>query len=299
MKVEVKKVDALKRELKFEVPKERVSQAMEEIYGEIGRAAKIKGFRPGKAPRHLLEAEHGALAREETIKKIIPEVYHEGIEKEKIDALDLPEIHDVEFKDGLIRFTAHVDIKPEIKIKDYKGIKVTRKSSKITEEEMNKTLEYFQKSQGTEKPTPIDDDFAKSLGYPNLEAFKELLTRQMELDKDRQNRMDVENQVVEFLIKETNFSVPQSLVKRQLEHRVHDAKHRLEHQGMPKDEIKKREDEMRKEFGSVAERDVKLYLILDTIAKHENITIENEKESLAAKVMAMLLKEASWQEEKS
>lgn len=299
MKVEVKKVDALKREMKFEVPKERVSAALNEIYNEIGKAAKIRGFRPGKAPRHLIEAEHGNLAREETIKKVIPEVYREAIEKEKMDVLDLPEIHDVEFKDGSIRFTAHVDIRPEIKVKDYKGIKVTRKSSKVTEEEMNKTLEYFQKSQGAEKPAAIDDDFAKALGYPNLADFKESLSRQMEMDKDRQNRFDVENQIVEHLIKETKFQVPGGLVKRQLEHRLHDAAHRLKHQGMPEAEIKKREDEMRKDFEKVAEKDVRMYLILDAIAKLEGITVASENESLPAKVMAMLLKEAKWEEEKA
>lgn len=295
MKVEVKKVDALKRELKFEVPKDRVAKTMSEVYSEIGKVAKIKGFRPGKAPRHLLEAEHGALAREETLKKLIPEVYHEGITKENIDALDLPEIHDVEFKDGLVRFTAHIDIKPEIKVKDYKGIKVTRKSSKVTDEELNKTLEYFTK-QGDKEAKKIDDDFAKALGYPSLETFKESLLRQMEMDKDRQNRIDVENQIVDFLIKETKFNVPQGLVKRQLEHRLHEAKHRLEHQGMPKDEIKKREEEMRKEFEKIALRDVQVFLIFDAIAKAEGITVENEKDSLPAKVMALLLKEAKWQE---
>ena len=54
MKVDVKKVDTLKRELKFEIPRERVSKAMDEVYNEIGKHAKIKGFRPGKVPRHIL-----------------------------------------------------------------------------------------------------------------------------------------------------------------------------------------------------------------------------------------------------
>ena len=298
MKVIVKKVDALKRELQFEVPKERVAQVLKEVYDEIGRVAKVKGFRPGKAPRHIVEAQHGAMAREETIKKIIPEVYHEGIHQEKIDALDMPEIHGVEFKDGLIRFTARVDIKPEIKVSNYKGIKISRKSAKVTEEELGKTLEYFQKSQGGEQGQAMDDNFAKSLGYPSLAAFKESLSRQMEIDKDRQNRLDVENQIVDFLLKEAKLSVPQTLVKRQLEHRMQEARDRLKHQGMPEADIHKREDEMRKEFQTIAEKDVKVYLILDAIAKIEGITAAHENESVPAKVMAFLLKEAAWEEGK-
>ena len=298
MKVEVKKIDALKRELSFEISKERVSKAHAEVMSEISKVAKIKGFRPGKAPRQMVESQHGSLAREETLKKLVPEVYQEGITQENIDALDMPDIHDVEYKDGLIRFKAHVDIKPEVKLGDYKGLKVMRKSSKVTDEELNKTLEYFKKAQGSEKEQVVDDNFVKSLGYPSLDAFKESLTRQMETDKDRQNRLDVETQIIDALIKDAKLAVPQSLVKRQLEHRMHETMHRLKEQGMPEAEIQKREEEMRKEFEKTAEKDVKVYLILNEIAKVEGIHTHSENESLPAKVMAFLLKEASWQEEK-
>ena len=67
MKVEVKKVDALKRELRFEVPRERVTKTLDEVYEEIGKYAKVKGFRPGKVPRAVLATSHGKLAEEETI----------------------------------------------------------------------------------------------------------------------------------------------------------------------------------------------------------------------------------------
>jgi len=308
MKIAVKKIDALKRELSFEIPKDRVAAAHAEIMGEITKVAKVKGFRPGKAPRQMIEAQHGSLAREEVIKKLIPEVYQEGITQEKIDALDLPEIHDVEYKDGLIKFKAHVDIKPEVNLGHYKGIKVTRKSSKVTDEELDKTLEYFKKAGGEKEQVvgphaghsqELDDNFVKSLGYPSLAEFKESLTRQMEMDKDRQNRIDVENQLLDALIKDAKLAVPESLVKRQLEHRMHDTKHRMKEQGMPETEITKREEDMRKEFAPTAEKDVKVYLILDAIAKAEGIHTHSEKESLPAKVMAFLLKEASWEEAKA
>ena len=193
MKVEVKKVDALRRELKFVIPKDRVSKKLNEVYEEISKVAKIKGFRPGKAPRQMVEQHHSQLAHEEVLKKIIPEVYQEGLQKEKIEPIDMPEIEDVNFKDGMITFTAKLDIKPEVNIgtSDYKGIKVQRKSSQVTEDEINKTLEIFKKGQG-DKEVVLDDAFARGLGYPSLEEFKKTLTRQMEMDKDQQNRPEVE-----------------------------------------------------------------------------------------------------------
>jgi FKBP-type peptidyl-prolyl cis-trans isomerase (trigger factor) len=296
MKVTVKKVDALKRELKFEIPRERVSQKLEDVYKDLSRVAKVRGFRPGKVPRHILESEHGAYAKEETIKKLIPEVYQEGIVQEKIIPLDLPDIQDVQFKEGGLHFTATIDIKPEVKVENYKGLKVKRKSNQVTDEEIHKTLEYFQKSQGKEEGAPLDDVFARGLGYPNLADFKKSLARQMEIDKDRSNRIDVENQIVDALLKSSKLTVPQSLVKKQMERRVTDVKKRMASQGLSQDDIAKKEEDLRKDLQEPVERDVKVYLIFDKIAELESITVQ-ENESLPAKVMELLMKEASWESE--
>ncbi len=293
MKIEVKKIDATRRELKFEIPKDRVSQKLDEVYNDIGKVAKIKGFRPGKAPRQMVEAEHGAVAREETIKKLIPEVYREGIEREKIVPLDLPEILDVSFKDGIISFTAKLDVRPEVRVKNYKGIPIKRKSSQVTDEDINKTLEFFKKGQG-EKEIVLDDAFARGLGYPNMEEFKTFLRRQLEMDKDRQNRLDVENQIIEQLLKESSLVVPQSIVNKQLELRLNENIKHMRSHNLPEPEIKKKEDEMRKDLKPLAEKDVKIFLIMEEIAKAENFNIP-ENDNLTHKVMEFLLKEAHWE----
>jgi FKBP-type peptidyl-prolyl cis-trans isomerase (trigger factor) len=297
MKVEVKKVDALKRELKFEIPRERVTQAMDEVYVEIGKHAKIKGFRPGKVPRHILVNSHGQLAKDETIKKIIPQAYHDGVNQEHLNPIDLPEITDVNLKDGVLTFTATLDIRPEVEISKYKGISVERKKSEVTEEEVSKTLEFFKKGR-TDQEVAIDDNFAKGMGFPSLEEFKTALKRQLESDRDRSNRMDIENQMVEELIKNAKLIVPQSLVKRQLYHRINESLRRLKTQGLSEAELKNKEDEMRIQLPPVVEREVKIYLILEEIAKLENITTADQNESLPGKVMEFLLKEAAWKDAK-
>jgi len=297
MKVEVKKVDALKREMKFEIPREKVTEAMDSVYNEIGKHAKVKGFRPGKVPRHILATSHGQLAKDETIKKIIPQAYHEGIHEHKLNPIDLPEITEVNLKDGVLTFTATLDIRPEVKISDYKGIKVERKKNDVTEEEIQKTLEFFKKGR-TDQEVTIDDNFAKGMGFPSLEEFKVALKRQLEFDKDRNNRMDIENQMVEELIKNAKLIVPQSLVKRQLYHRLNDALKRLKSQGMKDEELKAKAEELQKQLEPVVEREVRVYLILEEIARLEKITVNDQNESLPGKVIEFLLKEASWQEPK-
>ncbi len=293
MKLTVNKVDACKRELKFEISKERVKEGLEEVYKDLTKYAKVRGFRQGMAPRHILEAEYGAVAREEILKKLIPEVYREGLEQEKIAPIAMPDIQDVNFKDGVITFTAHLEIKPEVTVKKYKGIKVQRKNSQVTEEEITKALEYFKKSQGKDGDVAVDDQFVRGLGYPDLAAFKQSLTREMERDKDQQNRADIERQVEEELLKESKLVVPQSLQQKQLEHRLEEAKKRLRSLKVKEEEISKEEENMRKEMVPIVERDLKLYLIFDKIASLENIAV-GEQESLPAKVMEFLLKEAEW-----
>ncbi len=295
MKVEVKKMDALKRELRFEIPKDKVTEAMDHVYGEISKHAKVKGFRPGKVPRHILVNSHGKIAQEETIKKLIPEAYHAGIHQEQLSPIDLPDISDVSLKDGILTFKATLDIRPEITISDYKGIKVKRPSSTVTDEDINKTLEFFRKGRGEGQQVAIDDAFAHGMGFPNLEEFKKALTRQLELDKDRQGRIDVEQQIIEHLMKHAKLIVPQSLVNRHLEHRLQETLHRLKHQGMGEEELKKKEEELRQSLPGAVERDVRVFLILEQIAKTENITVASQQENLPGKVIEFLLKEAKWE----
>ncbi len=295
MKVEVKKVDALKREMKFEIPREKVTEAMDAVYHEIGKHAKVKGFRPGKVPRHILVNSHGQLAKDETIKKIIPQAYHEGVSQQQLNPIDLPEITEVNLKDGVLTFTATLDIHPEVEVGKYKGINVERKKSEVTDQEVLKTLEFFKKGR-TDQDVTIDDNFAKGMGFPSLEEFKTALKRQIEFDKDRNNRMDVENQIVEELLKNAKLIVPQSLVKRQLHHRLNENLRRLKSQGLSDEDLKKKTEEMSQQLGGVMEREVKIYLILEEIAKLENITITDQNESLPGKVMEFLLKEAKWKE---
>lgn len=297
MKLAVKKLDPVRWELKFEVPQDRVSKKFDKIYEELGKVVKVKGFRQGKVPRHILESHHNKLAREEVIKELIPEVYQEGLEKEKIKPIELPEILDVNLKEGKMTFTAKLDVKPEVRVSDYKKIKVTRKSSVVTSDEINKMLEFFKKGQGEGKEVTIDDAFAHGLGFPSLEEFTRSLSRQLEIDKDRHNRMDVENQVADHLLKKAKLTTPVSMVKKQLARRLDDIHRRLASQGLSAEEITKKEEEIRPQLEESVEKDVRIYLILDKIAELENIPVK-EEENLAVKVMEFLLKEAEWEEAK-
>jgi len=297
MKVSVKKVSDLRREMHFEVSRERVARKTDQVLSEIVKHARLPGFRPGKAPKSMVVAAHGKTANDEMLKNLIPEVYQEGLLSEKLNPIDYPAIDGVEMKEGALFFKAVIDLRPEFEIRDYKGIQITRKSAAITDEELNKTLEFFKKGRGLDETAVVVDAFAKTVGFPNLEEFKTALRRNLEIDKERQNRVDVENQLIEELLKKTDFSVPLSLVERQFHGRVEEFQRRLKQYGAKEDAIAKKVEEAAKELRESAEKDVKTFLILQKIAALENITSAKE-ENLTLKVMEFLLKEAKWEETK-
>lgn len=296
MKVVVKKVDEIKHEMRFEIPADRVSAKLEEVYKEIGKSAKIKGFRPGKVPRHILEKHHAQTAHEEMMRAVISDSYQEGLKQEDLKPIDYPEVEDVKFADGVVSFTAKLEVRPQVIItaKDYKGIKVQRKSSEVTDEEIDKTLEYFKQGQG--EGVTLDDAFARGMGYPSLDEFKKTLSRQIEMDKDRQNKSDVENQIVEALIKKTKFKLPESLLKRQVEERLAQSlEHWKKQHNLSEEELQKKAEELRPMLNESVEKDIRVYFILEAIADAEALRVQ-ENEKLPSKVMEFLLKEADWSE---
>ncbi|MBF0122332.1 MAG: hypothetical protein HQL21_02850 [Candidatus Omnitrophica bacterium] len=297
MKVSVKKIDALRREMHFEVPRDRVTKKLDQILGDIAKHAKIPGFRKGKAPKNLVESAHHRVAREEMLKSLVPEVYQEGLKSEAFEPIDFPAIDQVDLTDGILKFRATFDLRPEVEIKEYKGVSVTKKSAEVSDDEVTKTMDFFKKSRGMEEGAVLDDEFAKGMGFPSLEEFKKAIKRNMEQDKERQNRAEIENQLVEELMKRAKLQVPQSLVERQMEGRLEEFKRRLKQYGAKDEDIEKKIKESDKEIKDAAEKDVKVFLILQKIAEIEKIEAA-KGENLSVKVIELLLKEAKWEDAK-
>ncbi|MEW6171189.1 MAG: trigger factor [Candidatus Omnitrophota bacterium] len=289
MDTEVKKINATKRELRVSVDKEKIKTKLDEIYEHLGKDAKIPGYRPGKVPRNILEKHFSAAAREQLLKELIQESYQGAIEKENLDVIDIPEIADIDFKDDLLKFKATVEVRPEINITSYKGLEIKRQVSKVTPEEIEKILTSIKE----ERKQELDEKTIKSLGYANLDELKQVLEKQLFIQKENQMRLDLENQIIDQLLKNAQFNVPQTLVKRRLEELVHHAKHDLESRGIPKDKIDTYEKEMREKMLKEAEEQVKVFLILEEISRRENIGVGNNQ--MPRLVMEFLLKEADWQ----
>ena len=122
MKTEVKKLDGTTREVSVEVSGEIVKNKFEDVFKRISQEANVPGFRPGHAPRDILEKHYASSAHEQVIKELVPDVYNEAINKEGLDVIEFPEISEVKLDRSNLSFKAKVEVSPSVEIKDYKGI---------------------------------------------------------------------------------------------------------------------------------------------------------------------------------
>ncbi|MBU1727593.1 MAG: hypothetical protein KJ880_08195 [Candidatus Omnitrophica bacterium] len=291
MKIEVKKLDNNKRELIIEVSGDLVKNKFEEVFKKVTQEAKIPGFRPGHAPRDMVEKQYSSLVHEQVLKDLVPDVYNQAIDQEKLDVIELPEIADVKLDRVNLSFKATVEVSPEINAKDYKGIKIKYKKVSVSAEEIKRNLDSLKESR---KLDSLDDGFAKGLGYPNLAELEKAIERQAFAHKENQERQRIENEIIESVMKGLDFKVPQSMVNRQVADMVRQAKVDLALKGVPREKIDEQDTTLTKELQPDAEKQVRVYLALADIAKKESIVLDDH---MPRKVMEMLLREAQWQEE--
>ncbi|MDD4939794.1 MAG: trigger factor [Candidatus Omnitrophica bacterium] len=289
MKIEVKKLDSGKKEIKIEVSGDIVKNKFEDVFGRIAKEAKVPGFRQGNAPRDMLEKKYSGHAHELVMKELIPDLYNQAIEKEGIDVLDLPDISDVELDRSTLSFKALVDVRPEIALKNYKGIKVSYKKIEVSPDAVKRSMDSLKESR---KAEALDDKFARGIGYPSLAELQQAVEKQIYLQEENMQRQKIEKEIVDNVTAGLDFKLPQSLVKRQLADMIRQAKLDLALKGVPREKIDEQEKALSEQLEPQAKTQVRVYLVLAAIAKKENIAADDH---MPHNVMEFLLREADWQ----
>src|SRR5438309_8855782 len=142
MKVEVETQPGSVSMLQIELPPDEVSKEWEMIANSFARFAKIPGYRPGKAPRAVIDKRFRKEIQEELTKKLVSKSYHQAVEQEQLRVASLTNIEDIQFgEDKSMRFRATVVTAPEFDLPDYKNIAVQLHDTKISETEVEGTIE--------------------------------------------------------------------------------------------------------------------------------------------------------------
>ena len=143
VKVETERKPGSQVVLSVEVPVDQVSKSIEQAYSRLAPRVRIAGFRPGKAPRPMIERQIGWSAlRQEALDQLLPTAYNAALDEAGLDPIDVPKVEVEQFdRDAPFRFKATVSIKPEVTLKDYKDIRVPKPQTEVTDTEVNEAIE--------------------------------------------------------------------------------------------------------------------------------------------------------------
>src|SRR5262245_15981402 len=134
IKVSVKDGKVCEKILKVEVGAEAITNEYEEYYRQIAAKAKIPGFRPGKAPRNVLELHYSSEADNSVLKHLIQESYRQAISENSLNPLGFPEVDEVKFDKTKLSYQAKLEVRPKIKLSKVSGLSAKREKSSVKSE---------------------------------------------------------------------------------------------------------------------------------------------------------------------
>lgn len=148
MKSTVETLDDNRVKLSVEVDEETFDVAVDAAFKRIAKEVRMPGFRPGKAPRRLLEAQFGsALGREEALREAMPEYYAQAVIEHDVDVVAPPEIEITGGQeDGPVQFDAVVEIRPSVSAAGYDGLRVEIPNPVASAEEIDEQIDNLRRN---------------------------------------------------------------------------------------------------------------------------------------------------------
>ncbi len=150
MKTVVEDAGTCRKKLRIEVPAEKVKSTFADVVSVYARSAKLKGFRPGKAPRQLVERKFSKEIADDVKERLIPESYQEALKKESLDVLSVLDMGEVSFDlEKPMSFSVTLDVKPEFKLPKYRGLRVKKEKPEVTDAEVDEAIESVRQQYAT------------------------------------------------------------------------------------------------------------------------------------------------------
>ena len=369
------KVETNLYEIEFDVDKATFDSAVEKVYRKEVKKINIPGFRKGKAPRAIIERMSGkGVFYEDAINDIIPDAYEEAIKAADLKVVSRPEFDVVTIDDNGVVLKAKFYVKPEVSLKSYKGIEVTKEVKAVTDEDINTVIdsdrsrqsktvdvegravengdiavidyegfcdgvafeggkgEKYNLSIGSGNFIPgfeeqiighnageefdinvkfpeeyhsadlagkdaifkivlheikanelpaLDDEFAKDMGFDDLEAYKNDVKAKLETKNEKDAERSVEEQIINALVENLEAEIPAAMFESETENFVRDYDSRLRMQGLDLNTFMKYTGQtlegLREQFKPMAERQVKTRLALEKIVELEGISASDEE----------------------
>jgi trigger factor len=150
----LRKLDPTQVQLDIEVSRQDLDQARAQVFRRLAQRMRIPGFRPGRAPRHIIEQHvHADEVESEALKSVVPDAYARALEEHHLDPVAHPKI-DLERTDegrGL-KIVATVAVKPEIALGTYTGLKATKPPVDVSDADVDASIDSLRRRAATLEP---------------------------------------------------------------------------------------------------------------------------------------------------
>jgi trigger factor len=393
MEVTVEVLAPCKKKLSISIPPEDVKAKFEERYKELEKEAQVPGFRPGRAPRRLVEKRFHEAVAEEVRAKLVAEAFEKAVKDQNLDVIGEPNIDPEAIKvpdEGPMVFSIELEVRPEFELPDYAGIPVSAERPAVTEEAVTEALERARESFGRIEPAgpegearqgdivtcdltiqaatgdaagragqvmvvdrqgvrlpvaaiavsgirldnlpelltgakvgetrsaritisgdaeredvrgkeaevrvkigriervALPDNLAllKATDYEDMDALRAGVRRQVENQSEAAYRRAQEKAVQDWLLERIPLDLPAELSKRHANRLLQRQLLNLQYRGIPPAEIERHLEEIRGISTEVAARDLKLFFILDAIAKKEKIEVTDAEVDARIRMIA-------------
>jgi len=160
-----------------EVPVEKVNATFDAVTAEFQKAAQLPGFRPGKAPKHLITRSYEPRIVEETRKKLVEESFRAAAQQEKLNIVVTLDVEDQQFgRNQALQFTATVEVAPDFALPNYKGLAAKRELTVATEADVERALGILreQHAQYNDVDRPVQDGDVAVVNYTGTTDGKPL-----------------------------------------------------------------------------------------------------------------------------
>lgn len=159
MQVSIDEVNATRRKLAVEVPVEEVAAEFDRAFGRVQKQAKLKGFRPGRAPRSVVEKLFGDQVRADVLSHLIEHSYSDAVKQAGLRPVGPPEIVPESIEAGKpLRYSATIDVLPKIEIANTIGLSAKRPRREITDADIDRAVEQLRESLAELRPVEGRED---------------------------------------------------------------------------------------------------------------------------------------------
>lgn len=158
LKVEMENLSGVKRKLTIEVPSTEVTQAVDRAYRELAKKAKVKGFRPGKVPRSVLEMYYHKDIDHDVSETLVRRSLGDALKDKSLEAINLswPEPAPPVVSGEDYRYSVEIEVAPEFTAEDYLGLKLAAPEVAVTDDEVEARLEEIRQGNALLKPVAED-----------------------------------------------------------------------------------------------------------------------------------------------